>query len=256
MEGVTARVGANSTVTGADGSWRLEELPMSSVGLTVSDDDVSAVTGDYFDYEVADPNCHNAFFESALLPVVEMESARYIDFLHFVDALTERNGVPYPSYLRHFELPINLYVPPFENNGLDFKAIIEEVATGLSAFVGFVPFNIVDSPPETGVECFFVEDLARDNYGTKEFTEDWYPVYGRIQFRTIYTPQYEPNFRIVIAHELGHAMGLNHSTDPRHLMLGGLQAPQVSMFTADEIAVLKAIYGMPRTITDGKWIRD
>jgi hypothetical protein len=256
VEGAVIRSGSITTTTGPDGRWQLDELPASATGPVISDDGVFEVVGDYFDYKIFDFGQNNAFFQAYLLPVFELESGHFTDFLHFVSGFTERNGVPHPSYLRHWELPVDLYVRPFERDGLDYKATIEEVATGLSAELGFTPFHIVDSPTELGVECFFVEDLYRDNYGTKQFTEDWYPVWGRIEFRMVYTVPYEEAFRRVIKHELGHVLGLGHSTDDRHLMVGGIGAPQVNAFHADEIAVLHLIYGMPRGVSDGVFIRE
>ena len=81
-------------------------------------------------------------------------------------------------------------------------------------------------------------------------------MWGRIQFRTGYTPPYEAAFRRVITHEFGHVLGLYHSTDQRHIMLGGIKAPQADTFHADEIAGIHMIYGMPRGVSDGVFFRD
>jgi predicted Zn-dependent protease len=66
-----------------------------------------------------------------------------------------------------------------------------------------------------------------------------------VTFRTEYTAPVEDAFKLVARHELGHALGLNHSADRQHLMVGGA-APSVSYFDSDEIAVLRTYYIIPR----------
>jgi hypothetical protein len=256
VAGAVIRAGEVTTTTGPDGRWSLEEIPYSHSGLTASDEDVFGSVGDYFDYRIPDSNDHNAFFTAYLLADIPIESNHFLDFAHFFMGITDMGGLPYHTYLRHWELPIDLYVRPYERDGLDYKATIEDVAEGLSELFGFTPFNIVEAPVELGVECFFVDGLLKDNYGIREFDDDWYPIWGRIQFRTVYAPGYETAFRRVIAHEFGHVLGMAHSTDSRHLMIGGTSAPQVDTFSPDEIAVIQAIYGIRRGVSDGVFIPD
>jgi hypothetical protein len=49
---------------------------------------------------------------------------------------------------------------------------------------------------------------------------------------------------MVFAHELGHVIGLDHSRNTGHLMVG-LTTPQVHHPSLDEIRVVQVLYHMP-----------
>ena len=55
------------------------------------------------------------------------------------------------------------------------------------------------------------------------------------------------SFFATVAHEIGHALGLDHSSSPLALMYS--QAGSVVDLTADDIAGIVAIYGQPRTVS-------
>jgi hypothetical protein len=262
VAGAVVTGGTRSTTAGPDGRWELTEMSVVDGGLLISDDGVTGPFGLFFDYRIDDPNRNGAYYSIKLIPMIQLESTVYPDFMFFFIGITAFTGPPnthYPSYQRHWELPIDLYVTPFERGTLDYKAAIERVAVDLATDIGFDAFRIVDAPPAVGIDIFYLsdDDPGRDNYSIYEWTEDAYPVRGRIEFRSVYEPHDLQVFERVIRHELGHALGLTHSEDgDRHLMVGGLLAPQVDTFSADEVAALQIIYSLPRGYPDGAYLRD
>jgi hypothetical protein len=242
IAGAIVRSGGATVASGPNGAWSMNDLPAVITELTISDDDVPGSIGDYYDVQLDDPDDNTYHFVISLIPHRTMQSTIHPDFLQFFDGLTEMYLYKWPSYLRHFDLPINVYVEPFEKNGLDYKATIEGVVESLGADIGFEVFRVVDTPPAVGIFCVYRDDIVYDNWIPTEWTEDFHLVKGRVTFRTIYSPTSQEFFERVIRHELGHGLGLDHSQDPIHLMLGGAGVPRVDRFTQDEINILDIIY--------------
>ena len=255
IAGAEVVAGDHTVVTGGDGRWSMEEMPFVSQGIVISDDGVEGDVGDYYDFRLQEPNSHDAFHRVFMFPHYPLQSTRYTGFLQFFVEMTHQDSPRYPTYLRRWDLPINVYAEPATYGGLDYKATVERVAVELNDYLGFVVFQAVESPPDTGVVCTYDPNLYADNFGYREFTEDWYPVTGEIEFRTIWNTGNEGVFEVVIRHELGHALGLQHSRDPVHLMVGG-QSPRVANFSEDEINVLTLMYYFTGEMAIGSYIED
>lgn len=245
-----------NTTTGLDGEFSFIELPPLDELLIVSDDDQFGVLGTHYDIRIPYSVVHLDYIPVYLLPDFQMEDGSvYDDFLQFFVIMTQRAGSPFPNHQRRWEAPVDIFANPFTKGGLDYQLAIHETAIELNSFIGMDLFNVVDAEPEVGVTCRYFDDLAYDNYGVKEWSPDWYPVKGEIEFRTGYTAPTEIPFRRVARHELGHALGLNHSVDMRHLMIGGV-SPQVDDFAPTETAVIRARFHIPRGLTISYYLRE
>jgi predicted Zn-dependent protease len=73
------------------------------------------------------------------------------------------------------------------------------------------------------------------------------PVKATIFLRTVYDASVREELDTVIAHEIGHALGMIHSGDTIHLMIGG-QFARVSEPSPDEILLGQVMYALPRAI--------
>jgi hypothetical protein len=241
---------------GSDGEFEFVEQGYGSGNITAFDESGDEVGG-YFDYSKSYSVAHLDVVNMYLLPNLALETTHYADFFALFRAMTDNGGMPYPADQRRRDLPIALYARPFASGGLDYAATIHDVAAEFNAILGTTVFVPANEPlPAARVETTYSGSLQRDRHGILEWTIDWYPLVSLIEFRNVYNPSNVDAFKITIRHELGHALGLQHSTDDRHIMVGGSEAPSAPGFAPEEVAVLRSHYTIPRGWNNRLYRRD
>ncbi len=233
---VLVTLGGESVATDAAGAWQFLRVLPSSQQLLIQDE-VGPDVGGYYDaYRNLDDDRYGYTF--ALLPNRPLDTTAYATFLDFYLTMTQKLGTVQPSGDHWWSLPIPIYVPPLSIGGLDYREEVLAVVNDVNQRAGFALLAPAAEQVSLGVNVSY-PNLSRDFFVVDTWDAQGYPIVGSIKFRTVYTAASSAVFYRVVKHEIGHALGLNHSTDPTHLMVGGV-APQTDFFSTDEWAVILA----------------
>jgi hypothetical protein len=245
VRGVRVQMVGRHHVSDINGQVFFTTLPHGSGRIEVRDEDNPNDYGVYYDiltapFVIVDERA----IELWAVPDIPLQSTDYESFLHFMQSITNPGGAT-GHLLRNWNEPIDVYVEPFVNNGLDYEAVVKSALRLWETVIGMDLFRLVDARPEFGFWVTYSSGVTRDRYEVVETTTNQLTVLGRIIHRTHYTPEIQESFHTIAAHEIGHALGLSHSTDSIHLMVGG-SAASVLQPSTDEIKLIRAMYRMPR----------
>ncbi len=150
------------------------------------------------------------------------------------------------SLKKWYSYPIDVYVAPLVNDqGLDYGDSGRRAAQQWNDRTGLAIFNVVDTPPENGIEVIFKtreEIEPQIGYAHIDQDDDGYPVGGYIH---IIDDLGEEKLWSILLHELGHTLRLAHL--PRgYLMYASVPLPD--HITDDEVKLVQLFMALPNGI--------
>jgi hypothetical protein len=247
LPGIMVTIGRHTEATRADGSYALTELPAVISDVAVRDEDIPGVYGSYFDiirpgYRVA----HRDTLDYWMLPNLALETTEYPDFLSFFKEMTRSDDNCYGNrcLLRTWRTPCKVHIPALINKGINYRQVVWKALQDWNDSLGVTIFEWADAKPDTGVYIVF-DSTASEKYEVENFDPQWFSIQGRITLKSNYELQLQALLEKTARHEVGHALGMDHSSDEGHLMVGG-RVPAVPGPTPDEVSLGKAMYGIPR----------
>lgn len=259
VEGIFVSTSAKSDTTPADGNYVLRNVPSYTTGMTARDENVAGQLGNYFDVAVpitviTQYIAMNFYMIPAFTLVNTVQPDDYQGrFLVFFKSITKTDGYLGAStvYRGWNHWPITVYNPPMVyksagHDSTDLQAACTRSIADWEQSTGLDLFTEVGSPDGADVLVRYdTSTVDRHNVKTTALNSDGTPARKELW---VFTKDAEvPYWRfadLIFAHELGHVIGLDHSRNVGHLMVG-LTMPQVQHPTTDEIRVVQIIHNLP-----------
>jgi hypothetical protein len=254
VPGIVVTASVRADTTGENGTYFLANVPSYVSGVMARDEKVYGALGDYFDCSCAvtavAQTIHMDFY---MIPAFTLVSAIAPDpyegrFLAFFKEITKTDGYLGRStvYKGWNHWPIVVCNPPMVYDGVDLQAACTEALDDWEQSTGIDLFTEVSS--EAGADVVVKYDTAtvdRHHVVTAGYNADGTPSKKEVW---IYTKDAEVPFwrygHLIFAHEFGHVIGLDHSRNPGHLMVG-LTTPRTEHPTTDEVRVVQVLLRLP-----------
>ncbi len=251
--GIEILVSSKRDTSDANGEYLLQNIPSYTTSVVARDENVLSQLGDYF-------NCSSPILTVTqldknfyMIPAFTLVSTVYPDpyegrFLAFYKEMTRTDGyIGRPTvYTGWNHWPLTVYNPPQMSGDIDLQASCGNALADWEQSTGIDLFVEVSSAE--GADVVIVYDTLideRHHVATPAYNPDGTPARKEIWIYTKNTDVPLSRFaEMVFAHELGHVIGLDHSRNVGHLMVG-LTMPQVRHPSVDEIRLVQVLYHMP-----------
>jgi len=241
-------------VTDANGEYAILNVPSYTSRISAREEKTAGDPGTYYDISqpiTSRPQILRIDFP--LIPVCGLLSAVQPDFYenrfyYFFKDITETSGDAGGSTVfkgwNHW--PLTVYDPPQMHKGVDLQAGVRAAMDEWETMTGLDLFTEVASPVGADVVVHFDSSIVERHYvATTAFNSDGSPAKREMWLFMLNTEAPIQNApRKIPAHEFGHILGLKHSRNEGHLLLG-YTTPRVDHVSTDEANVVKILHRYP-----------
>lgn len=247
----------NNDTSRADGYFKVENLTLQARNL-VARDELGSGIGDYRDYStgfsIDGSDISLNIYMLPNYPLIDAQDDRYDDFMDFMRDITETTINSGSTVFKRWDhWPIKVYNPtmthidPMTQVEVDLQAAADSAMLDWEYSTGLDIFETVQFPEAADAEIVYDFSVTEGKHHVEvsEVNSDGSPKKKlMIIYPLISTPTITRNTHVIYLHEFGHIIGLDHSVDDGHLMIG-LVFPRVDYVSQDEINLVRSIYHLP-----------